>query len=159
MKCGGRGKRERKGTAAKTSIIRRRADEKERHAELEQQPVHQHDVAHGHGAGHHVVRRQPHDRAQAAREDRVLAHVEHGEAGLRLERGALVAAERVVVGGRLVGLVVEVPARERKKKKRRQRLEKNGASTTWRLCVLCVLFSIKICGKGPGKVPPHFFRF
>ena len=83
------------------------AQEVERHVELEEEGVDQHDVAHAQRSGDDVAGGRDHDRGDPGGDDRGLAHVEEGERLLRLDRRPLVAGERAVEAGALVVLVGE----------------------------------------------------
>jgi len=83
------------------------AQEVERQRQLEQEPVYEHHVAHGHGARLHAARGQHHGHGEGRGEDDALAPVQRGQAGLRLHARSLHALQAGVVAPRLVLLVVK----------------------------------------------------
>lgn len=84
------------------------ADEVQRHRELEEETVDEHEVTDRHRSRDDLVACHQHDQRQASAEDGVLTHVKEGKGGLRLKRGLLVALEALVVLLLLMGLVPEV---------------------------------------------------
>ena len=84
------------------------AQEVQRDVELDQQRVHHHQVAQRQAVLDHAGGGAPEHRHQARRNDELLARVEQGERALRLDLGAAVGVQALVVAAGLEVLVVEV---------------------------------------------------
>ncbi len=85
-----------------------RAQQVQRHEQLDQQGVHRHQVAETELAVSHPVRCQEHHPGHPCRHDGALAQIEQGKGGLRPHRGVLPLPQGGVAAPSLVRLVVEV---------------------------------------------------
>src|SRR5712664_2746482 len=84
------------------------AEEVERDVELDEQPIHQHQVAQGEGLVHHALGSKQHQRGDGGGDDQALPDVAQAERGLVLGRRVLVFPEVLVVAARLELFVAEV---------------------------------------------------
>ncbi len=84
------------------------AEEVQRHVELDEIGVHQHEVAHRHASRGDALRREAHHHRQADRDDRGLPGVQEVQGRFRPGVGPLVARQRGVVAPLLMRLVAEV---------------------------------------------------
>ena len=84
------------------------AEEIERHVELDQEAVDQHQVADGQRPGRHALRGERHQRSHRRGNDQALADVEQPQRHLVPHRRRLVALQALVVAARLEVLVAEV---------------------------------------------------
>ena len=79
-----------------------------RHVKLDQEGIHQHDVAHRHAPGGHAVCRAPHHQTDASGNDERLAEVKPGERNLALDLRSFPLLQLLVVALAFPGLVVEI---------------------------------------------------
>ena len=84
------------------------AEEVERDVELDQQAVHQHQVAERELLRHHALGDQQHQRGHRGGDDQALPDIQQAERSLVLGRGVLVLVQLLVVAARLELLVAEV---------------------------------------------------
>jgi hypothetical protein len=80
----------------------------ERHVELDQEGIHQHDVAHRHAAVGDAHRRAPHHQRHAGGDDQRLAQVEPGQRDLAADLRRFPLLHLLVVAVVFPALVVEV---------------------------------------------------
>ena len=84
------------------------AEEMQRHVQLDEKGVDQHQIADGHGPLHHALAGHEHENRDADGDDRALAGVQHRQRGLVAHRRLFPGLQRFVVTPRLEAFVAEV---------------------------------------------------
>ena len=84
------------------------AQEVQRHVELDQIAIHQHEIAYRHAGILHAMAGHHHDRDQPDGDDGALADIQQRQGGAALHRRIFIAPERIVEAPRLMRLIAKI---------------------------------------------------